>query len=73
MAYTTDIEIFEDDQFYTATTNDYVFDKPESIFLSGTDISYADLLLRDAVINELRLQRDTFTVFDVLNEIQTNK
>lgn len=69
--YYTDIETFDDDQFYTVATNDYLFDKPENPFLDGTDITIYEAILRDMVLEELILQSAVYDYFNLQNQILT--
>ncbi len=71
LTYYSNVDTFIDDQYYKVATNDYIFDKTTNPFLDGNDIFISDIMLRDLVIEELRLQLDLFDLFDVTNEIQT--
>lgn len=71
-AYYTDIDTFEDDQYYKVATNDYLFDKDSNPFLDGDDIVITDALLRDLIASELRLQIGVYDTFNIDNPILTS-
>lgn len=63
---------FTDGVMYKVATNDYVFDKTSNPFLDGDNIENTGILLRDLAEDELLLQKDVYSSFDVDNEILTN-
>lgn len=69
--YATDITLFEDDVMYKVATNDYIFDKENNPFLTGTNIENTGLLLRDLAVEELTLQSYIYSLFYLNNDIQT--
>jgi len=70
-AIDTEIQTFDDNTLYKVATNDYVFDKPENPFLDGTDPINTGFLMRDLAENELNLQDDVYSDFNVTNELLT--
>jgi len=69
--YSTDITVFEDDVMYKVATNDYLFDKENNPFLTGTNIENTGLLLRDLAVDEFTLQSYIYSFFYLSNDIQT--
>jgi len=72
LEYSTNIDEFDADTLYTVATNDYVFDKPTNPFLSGDNPVNTGILLRDLANDEMLLQKELYSTFDVDNEILTS-
>ncbi|PKK87010.1 MAG: hypothetical protein CVV63_02520 [Tenericutes bacterium HGW-Tenericutes-8] len=66
--YSTRVDgmVFQDNQYYKAATNDYVFDSTNNPFIYGTNIEDTGILIRDILEDVMRNQKaagyDTFLV-----------
>ncbi|MBN2300162.1 MAG: DUF5011 domain-containing protein [Acholeplasmataceae bacterium] len=61
--------VFEDDVYYKAATNDYVFDYSENPFVTGVDSEDTGILIRDVLEQVLRKQALTEPYFLLTNPI----
>jgi 2',3'-cyclic-nucleotide 2'-phosphodiesterase (5'-nucleotidase family) len=55
----TDVSKLIDSQLYLVATSDYVFDKEDDIFVTGSEINYEGSFLRDLMLEELILQKES--------------
>jgi len=67
----TDISVFDNNTLYKVAVNDYSFDKTNSAFQNGEDITNTGIVLRDLVQDELELQTVLYTNFFTTNSILT--
>ena len=61
--------VFEDDVYYKAATNDYVFDSPSNPFVTGINTEDTGILIRDVLEQVLRNQALTYDYFYLSNPI----
>lgn len=61
--------VFEDDVYYKAATNDYVFDSPTNPFVTGINTEDTGILIRDVLEQVLRNQALTYDYFYLSNPI----
>ena len=69
MIYSTDISYFDDNTLYLVATNDYIYDYVGSKFQDGINPDNTGLLLRDIVEDELILQSQVYSIFQISNPI----
>jgi 2',3'-cyclic-nucleotide 2'-phosphodiesterase (5'-nucleotidase family) len=69
--YSGDTTYFDPDTLYLVATNDYVFDKPDYPFIGGVNPINTEILLRDLVEDEMILQSELYSTFDIDNVILT--
>lgn len=73
LEYSKSVETFKSSTLYKVTTNDYVFDKDNDVFIGGTNPSNDGYVLRDIVQDELLLQKEVYPYFETTNLLLTNQ
>ncbi len=62
-------ELLENDKYYVFVTNDYIFTDTYNPFMKQDEITKTGVLVRDLMIEEIKLQNSTYGYFDIYEDI----